>query len=373
LYLNLARWVTDTNYKESDQIVHDRIFGPDVISDWLVSLGSQQGDSETSERIWVSWHCTETSDADFEALVINWLNESAQPTQTRESLVEERNITIESKKQHATLLGGNTLFEKTVIQNAVEASGTVEIIAPTQGQNFTAGQSITISIQGTGDTSQGALFALFGTSSWADIVELPWTGDVNVPSDSVGSTAKIYAIGLDADMNMTDEAEVNLILESDIELEEIFFGFGDKWYFDFTTDPCQSHKLQLYPMGSFSDGSEHPLSVLSDQTTYQSLDESVATVDANGLITVHQRGIAPILVTNSSKSATLVVEVDTYLGDLNLDGVVDFRDFAILALAWMSQSGQTNWNPACDISEPKDNIVDWNDLSVFTEDWLEGL
>ena len=58
--------------------------------------------------------------------------------------------------------------------------------------------------------------------------------------------------------------------------------------------------------------------------------------------------------------------------DINGDGIVDFVDFAILASAWMSQPGQPNWNSACDISNPKDDIIDWKDLAVFTEDWSAG-
>jgi N-acetylneuraminic acid mutarotase len=58
--------------------------------------------------------------------------------------------------------------------------------------------------------------------------------------------------------------------------------------------------------------------------------------------------------------------------DIDGDGIVDFVDFAILSSAWMSQPGQPNWNPACDISNPKDNIIDWKDLAVFTEYWSTG-
>jgi hypothetical protein len=61
------------------------------------------------------------------------------------------------------------------------------------------------------------------------------------------------------------------------------------------------------------------------------------------------------------------------LGDFDGDNHEDFTDYAIFAKSWMSQSGQSNWNPACDISEPKDNIIDWEDLAVFAEYWLAGI
>jgi hypothetical protein len=61
-----------------------------------------------------------------------------------------------------------------------------------------------------------------------------------------------------------------------------------------------------------------------------------------------------------------------YAGDFDGNGQEDLMDFAILASAWMSQPGEINWNQSCDISDPKDNIIDWTDLAVFVTDWLVG-
>jgi len=57
-------------------------------------------------------------------------------------------------------------------------------------------------------------------------------------------------------------------------------------------------------------------------------------------------------------------------GDFDDDGDVDFKDFAVLAAAWLSQPGDANWNAACDISIPKDNIIDEHDLMVFCDNWF---
>jgi len=59
-------------------------------------------------------------------------------------------------------------------------------------------------------------------------------------------------------------------------------------------------------------------------------------------------------------------------GDFEPDGDVDLYDFAVLALAWLSSSGDGNWNPACDISDPNDSVIDELDLEVLSENWLEG-
>jgi hypothetical protein len=50
---------------------------------------------------------------------------------------------------------------------------------------------------------------------------------------------------------------------------------------------------------------------------------------------------------------------------------VDTVDFAVLAAAWLSAPGDSNWEPACDISAPADNFINERDYAVFAEHWLE--
>jgi hypothetical protein len=59
------------------------------------------------------------------------------------------------------------------------------------------------------------------------------------------------------------------------------------------------------------------------------------------------------------------------VGDIFIDGIVDFKDLAVLAAAWKGQSSDPNWIPAGDLSTPCDNIVDVNDLAVLCENWLK--
>ncbi len=62
-----------------------------------------------------------------------------------------------------------------------------------------------------------------------------------------------------------------------------------------------------------------------------------------------------------------------YIGDFDGDGQENFADYAVFASAWMSEVGDLNWDPNCDISEPNDNVIDERDLAVFCENWLAGL
>ncbi|MGA2093058.1 MAG: SMP-30/gluconolactonase/LRE family protein [Sedimentisphaerales bacterium] len=56
--------------------------------------------------------------------------------------------------------------------------------------------------------------------------------------------------------------------------------------------------------------------------------------------------------------------------DLTGDRVVDFKDFAVLANAWGSRPGDSNWDANSDISAPADNVIDMKDLDILCENWL---
>jgi parallel beta-helix repeat protein len=61
-----------------------------------------------------------------------------------------------------------------------------------------------------------------------------------------------------------------------------------------------------------------------------------------------------------------------YIGDFDGQCDVDLKDFAILALAWLTDEGEDGWNPICDIGMPADNSVNILDLAVLSRYWLEG-
>ncbi len=68
-----------------------------------------------------------------------------------------------------------------------------------------------------------------------------------------------------------------------------------------------------------------------------------------------------------------LVHIERLAGDFESDYDVDFFDFAVLASAWLSEPGNGNWNRECDISDPNDDIIDYNDLAVFAANWLAGV
>ncbi len=57
--------------------------------------------------------------------------------------------------------------------------------------------------------------------------------------------------------------------------------------------------------------------------------------------------------------------------DFDTNGVVDSIDLAIFVAAWCSDDTPTaNWNPACDISDPADGVIDGKDFCVLAANWL---
>lgn len=65
-----------------------------------------------------------------------------------------------------------------------------------------------------------------------------------------------------------------------------------------------------------------------------------------------------------------VLREQEYSGDMNLDGVVDMFDFALIGSAWRSHFSEGDWIGRCDLAEPRDLVIDEIDLAEFTMQWL---
>ncbi|AQQ09892.1 hypothetical protein L21SP3_01713 [Sedimentisphaera cyanobacteriorum] len=65
-------------------------------------------------------------------------------------------------------------------------------------------------------------------------------------------------------------------------------------------------------------------------------------------------------------------EPEGLVGDFNSDGVVDYEDFAVFAVCWLSELGGLNWNSACNLDIDGDSAekIDIADLLIFSEKWI---
>ena len=58
-------------------------------------------------------------------------------------------------------------------------------------------------------------------------------------------------------------------------------------------------------------------------------------------------------------------------GDIDSSGCVDMTDISIFSAAWLSNnSPSANWNPACDIPNANDGIVNGLDFAILADHWL---
>jgi hypothetical protein len=69
----------------------------------------------------------------------------------------------------------------------------------------------------------------------------------------------------------------------------------------------------------------------------------------------------------------LSATITPWPGDLEPDGDVDIVDLAGFAAAWLSQPGDGNYNPLCNIDSSEEPIINLLDLEVLSEHWLFGL
>ncbi len=64
-----------------------------------------------------------------------------------------------------------------------------------------------------------------------------------------------------------------------------------------------------------------------------------------------------------------ILEPQAYAADINLDGVVDADDLDLMTSAFKSRFGQANWIGRCNLAQPKDLVIDANDLAAFASQW----
>ncbi len=71
---------------------------------------------------------------------------------------------------------------------------------------------------------------------------------------------------------------------------------------------------------------------------------------------------------------TLEIDITTYIGDFNADGIVNLLDFSIFAKSWLSEKSDPEWNSKCNLDNSgiSEDVIDIADLNVFCENWLEG-
>jgi hypothetical protein len=93
-------------------------------------------------------------------------------------------------------------------------------------------------------------------------------------------------------------------------------------------------------------------------------DTSYAVMTNSGTIGVRSSANG-VLYFETADTGVVPVNISKLSGDIDIDFDIDLHDYAIFALAWLSEPADGNWNASCDISEPSDDIIDLIDLEMF--------
>ncbi len=64
-----------------------------------------------------------------------------------------------------------------------------------------------------------------------------------------------------------------------------------------------------------------------------------------------------------------VLRPQEHEADINLDGLVDADDLDLMISCFKSRFGQSNWIGRCDLAQPKDMVIDEQDLAAFASQW----
>lgn len=156
--------------------------------------------------------------------------------------------------------------------------------------------------------------------------------------------------------------------------------FSDKFYGFFDTDPGYMAAYgPLAGAGTYPIPEPFSANVKFDpyfgSTWVFLLDgQAAGTVNLSAVYTIPE---FPLKLSASGYLSVVQIQIDAIplnvpTGDFDHTENVDMADFAILASAWMSQFGDSNYNSDCDISIPPDNVIDFLDLVEFCNHWLEG-
>jgi pimeloyl-ACP methyl ester carboxylesterase len=335
--------------------VHTARFGNDT-SDWVVSVPSQAGGLPI-EKIPGIWHLEEPGNSTVFSKVADFLNATnvaagAAIVQSLQPQMEINRSAIASypSQVHAQL--------------TEEGGGEITITAPLAGSTYSPGDTVHVNVV----VPPGTTKVWVGIPGGAAVISEtpPFAIDITIPQEAFGQSRIIAVAWGEQGFLAITSTIVNVTTPATIIALKVWPDSG-LYLVAGETVPFVVH-------GVFSDGVERDITTSQCGTVYNTTDSLVASIDINGILTAKAPGYCSVIVSNCvSMQIPVLVQASAIIGDFNGDGKVDFADFAIIAGAWLSNTGNPEWNPACDISNPKDGIVNVMDIAVFCENWLQDV
>lgn len=189
--------------------------------------------------------------------------------------------------------------------NAVARLGyAIEISEPVEGSQIPIGTTVRIVVKpATGETWKAVYFG-FDPIEY-DAVQHEYIKKVPVlPEADIGATSlKILAIdGSGKEFELTRTVYINL--PSNVKLESLKVRDDQKTLF-----MRVGSKRKIFLYGKFSDGVERKMFAASRETTYKTIDEKIASVSDEGLVTAINSGQAKVIITNGDKKLEIGVSI----------------------------------------------------------------
>ena len=267
------------------------IFGGER-NDWVVSESSQEGGSPygIDDSVW--WHISETGDEDIMEKIANILNGTD----------DYRLSSFESFSIKQPVQPAYSPFAGITIPVMDAAPGTVTIVSPIEGQNFQPGDTVSVTVSASNPQAMLLISASSGESTLLE--QAPYVWAFTVPMDAMGDLIITAAATDETGFIGTDAVTINIASSATLTALEIFPDI-DPLYLD-----MGSHE-QFTVYGTYSNTNQQDVTAAAE-TTYQSSNTTVATIDTNGLVTCIGGGETTITVTNGGiiQTKQVVVTVD---------------------------------------------------------------
>jgi len=293
-----------------------------------------------------------------------------------DGLVEPRGLAIDLPAENMYWADTDT---EVIHRSALDGSGDVQLVtglsAPADIALDTAGGKIYFAEIGSSSIRR---VNLDGSGSIEDVVtglgqpyyiELDLTNSRIYWSDLANSV--IYRANLDGTGGEVFIAGLNYVRDMVLDLSAGKIYWGDR-------GASKIQRANLDGSGGVedlfgpADGLDRPHGLLLDAAAgkiYWTDTETCAVHRGN----TDGSGSVENLVTGLDDPYALAIVIVRNIADFDYDYDVDFKDFAILALPWLTQPGDALWNPICNIAIPEDTEINMLDLKLFAENWMTAI
>ena len=208
-------------------------------------------------------------------------------------------------------------------RTSLPIDGGIQITSPVPGTIVTPGSQLPVVVEANGGFIPVRVLVVSSGDGELDY-DSPFEVQLEILPDAIGEV-RLGAYAFDADDNLAEADEMVLPVDVSAALTGI------------SLDPETLHLFSFAPtqwvtvIGHYDDGIDRNLTPSVLGTSYETSDQTIASVDTEGVVTAHSVGTTILTATNAGHSSTADIVVVSVRGDFDGDGDVDLADYAFLA------------------------------------------